>query len=63
MDFAEEDGMRIGVGLPFKDQRGQPPDAAGLGLEQRQRIRGLLPADTRPPATSQAPADYLGAAS
>lgn len=122
--------MRIGVGLPFKDQQGQPLDAAGLGqrarwiedagldaapgilladdepftlrcgpdqaaerlawleslgfddimlnlrdpgatgpsesditLEQLQQIRSLLPADTRPPATSQAPADHLGAAS
>lgn len=90
--------MRIGVGLPFKDQQGQPLDAAGpdqtaerlawleslgfddimlnlrnpgatgpsesdITLEQLQQIRSLLPADTRPPATSQAPADHLGAAS
>jgi len=27
--------MRIGVGLPFKDQRGLPLDAAGLGLRAR----------------------------
>jgi alkanesulfonate monooxygenase SsuD/methylene tetrahydromethanopterin reductase-like flavin-dependent oxidoreductase (luciferase family) len=33
--FAEEDGMRIGVGLPFKDQQGQPLDAAGLGQRAR----------------------------
>ncbi|HEX7160950.1 MAG TPA: hypothetical protein VF223_06900 [Trebonia sp.] len=57
--------MRIGVGLPFKDQQGQPLDAAGLG---RRAIVATCPVDltapgTRPPATSQAPADYLGAAS
>lgn len=65
--------MRIGVGLPFKDQRGQPLDAAGLGLrarpfesdialEQLQQVRSLLPADPRPPATSQATANSLGGA-
>jgi hypothetical protein len=39
--------MRIGAGLPFKDQRG---------------CRSLLPADTRPPATSQAPASSVAGA-
>jgi hypothetical protein len=27
--------MRIGAGLPFKDQRGLPLDAAGLGQRAR----------------------------
>jgi hypothetical protein len=35
VDVAEEDGMRIGLGLPFKDQQGQPLDAAGLGQRAR----------------------------
>jgi hypothetical protein len=67
--FAEEDGMRL-ESLGFDDvmRNLRDPGATGpfesdITLEQLQQIRSLLPADTRPPATSQVPADYLGAAS
>jgi hypothetical protein len=48
VDFAEEDGMRIGVGLPVKDL-GDPgatgPFESDITVEQLQQIRSLLPAD------------------
>jgi len=49
--------------LNLRDPGATGPFESDITLEQLQQIRSLLPADTRPPATSQAPADYLGAAS
>jgi hypothetical protein len=50
------------VMLNLRDPGTTGPFESDITLEQLQQIRNLLPADTRAPATSQAPADYLGAA-